>query len=150
MIPAVLSLTNFYLFLYYSRLNANYPHFPPEEELIHCILSAGDLQQGGKLCFLSKFAMKWPYLEVGGALLPDLVALYQWLHTDIQHNKFDSAAMTINIIAEEGEDKRKLYDRVKKNYNEYVKLIGVTESGEEKTFCEMVDDTPLLHFLTGV
>lgn len=112
--------------------------------------------------------MEWPCLRIGGALLPDLVKFYQWLHTDIAPLlTYDQAStMTIgkviarvetNVKKEEGVLIRELYERVKKNYNEYVQLTGFTEPGAKSTLAcnrnkrfTIADDIPILHFLTGL
>lgn len=147
-----------------------YPHFPSEQELTHCILSAGDLRQhseGGKLWLLSRFAMEWACLQVGGALLPALVELYRWLHLNLAHLLTYDQASSISIgrvltLAERnlgkelGEHIRNLYERVKVHYNRYVELIGgaigagacAAVRRGNKIFT-IADDIPLLHFLTG-
>lgn len=135
--------------------------------MTHCILGAEDLRQHlkeGKLRFLSHFVMEWPCLQVAGALLPDLVKLYQWLHTDIAVLLTQDKASTTTIgeiikcVEEKKSGIRELYENVKKNYNEYVELIGgVGEPGSRGTLVcgenrrfTIADDIPLLHFLTGV
>lgn len=151
----------------YSRLDAHYPHFLSQEELTHCILSAENLQQNPELRFLSRFAMEWSCLQVGGVLLLDLVELYQWLHTDIAHLLTRNEASTIsigevitrvekNLKGDSGQAIRDRYERVKKNYNEYVRWTGITETGANDTpLCcgnrkfTIADDIHLIHFLTG-
>jgi len=34
---------------------------------------------------LSKFALTYPRLKAGGALLPDLIEFYQWIHTELAY-----------------------------------------------------------------
>ena len=147
-----------------SHLSTHYPHFPSEEELIHCILSVGDLQQhseGGKRSLLSKILMDWPLLQVGGTLLPHLIELYQWLHNKIAHSLTYNQALTITIgkviaTAERNLPKKSrghyksLYEQVQRDFNHYVKLTGITKPGTrgDKRFF-IADDTPLIHFLTG-
>ena len=82
------------------RLQVHYPHFPSDQELTHCIVSAGDLQQhgeGGKLRLLASFTMEQPHLYRGGVLLPDLVEFYQWLHMDLAHLLTYDHASSITI-----------------------------------------------------
>ena len=151
-------------------MELHYPHFPSEQEFSHTILNAGDLEQhseGGKLRFLTRFAMEWPLLKVGGDLLPDLVELYHWLHMNISHLiTYDRASsLTIghvielverNSNKEMGEHLRNLYERVKLNYNHYVELIGgaigagacAAVRHENKIFT-IADEIPLLYFLSG-
>ena len=133
-----------------------YPHFPSEDELIHSILSSGDLQKhskGGKLSLLAKFTMERPLLHKGEVLLPDLVELYQWLHKDIAHllTYEKASSITIDQVVsfarkklnkQDGEHICNLYQRVKSNYNQYVTLIGSKS-------ISISDSTSLLCFLTG-
>ena len=153
------------------RLEVRYPHFPSEQELTHCILSAGDLQQhsqGGKLWLLARFAMEWPRLQRGGALLPELVELYQWLHSNTAHLLTYDQTSTItigqvislaerNLGREMGEHVRTLYENVKMNYNHYVELIGGAIGAgacaavrQGNKIFTIADDIPLLHFLSGM
>ena len=148
----------------------HYPHFPSEQEFCHTILSAGDLEQhseGGKLRILTRFTMDWPLLKVGGDLLPDLVELYRWLHMNIAHLITYERASSLaighviqlverNSSKEMGEYLRKLYERVKDNYNRYVELVGgaigagacAAVRRGNKIFT-IDDEIPLIHFLSG-
>ena len=147
-----------------------YPHFPSEQELTHCILSAGDLRQhseGGKLWLLSRLSMEWACLQVGGALLPSLVEFYRWLHLNLGHLlTYDQASsITIgqvlalaerNLGKEMGAHIRSLYERVKVHYNRYVELIGGAIGAgacaavrRGNRIFTIADDIPLLHFLSG-
>ena len=148
-----------------SRLDEVYPHFPSEQEVTHFILSSGDLQQyckGGKLRFLARFILEQPQLHTGGILLPDLVNLYQWLHKDIAHllTRDHASSITIGQVIdfaekklgkEQGKHIRKLYDRVKLNYNQYIELtggaIGIKPYATSRVN-NISDDLPLLNFLT--
>ena len=73
--------------LFISRfLDVQYPQFLSEEDFMHSIISYGDLEQhseGGELRVLSQFAQSWRILQAGGLLLPDLIELYQWIHTEL-------------------------------------------------------------------
>lgn len=137
----------------------HYPHFPVKQDLARCILSSGDLDQysqGCRLWLLSKFTLDWEYLQVGGALLPSLVELYQWLHMDIAYLLTREQASSITIgrvitLAEGNLDKqsgghiRKLYEDVKEGYNSYVELTGTAARGNT-----ISDNIPILNFLTGI
>ena len=111
--------------------------------------------------------MEWPNLQVGGALLPSLIELYEWLHTNISHLLTYDHASSISIgrvIAlvqrnsskEVGDHIRNLYEGVKIQYNRYVELIGgaigagacAAVRRGNRVFT-IADDIPLLHFLTG-
>ena len=70
---------------------------------------------------LSKFALTYPRLKAGGALLPDLIEFYQWIHTELaylvtkkyaQKNGFEEV-ITKADQKYEGRDLFKLYERVK-------------------------------------
>ena len=139
-----------------------YPHFPSEDELIHSILSSGDLQEhskGGKLSLLAKFTIEWPLLCKGEDLLPDLVEMYQWLHKDIAHllTYEEASSITIGQVVsfarkklnkQDGEHIWNLYQKVKSACNQYIKFVGGTISAS-KLNISVSDDTPVLHFLTG-
>lgn len=147
-----------------------YPNFPSEQELTHCILSSGNLQQqseGGKLQLLTRIITEQQHLYVGGALLPNLVELYQWLHRDIAHlvTRQDASTITIGRVVELAESNsskklgrhiRDLYEKVKQGYNQYVQLIGgaigagacVAVRRGNKIYT-ITDDMPLLYFLSG-
>ena len=70
---------------------------------------------------LSKFALTYPRLKAGGALLPDLIEFYQWIHTELaylvtknyaQKNGFEEV-ITKADQKYEGRDLFMLYERVK-------------------------------------
>ena len=70
---------------------------------------------------LSKFALTYPRLKAGGALLPDLIEFYQWIHTELaylvtkkyaQKNGFEEV-ITKADQKYEGRDLFKLFERVK-------------------------------------
>ena len=70
---------------------------------------------------LSKFALAYPRLKAGGALLPDLIEFYQWIHTELaylvtynyaQNNTLEDV-ITKADKKYEGLDLCQLYDRVK-------------------------------------
>ena len=110
--------------------------------------------------------MDWEHLQCGGVLLPDLVEFYQWLHTNLSHIITINHAGTITIgrvieLAKKNSTEEyakyldNLYKRVKKLYNEYVKMIGGVGSKEgasnyqnHKIFT-IKDDVPLLYLLSG-
>ena len=148
--------------VYYRKIELGYPHFPSEDELIHSILSSGDLQEhskGGTLSLLAKFTMERPLLHKGEGLLPDLVELYQWLHKDIAHllTHEEASSITIgqvvnfakrNLNKEDGEHIWNLYQRVKTHCNQYMKLVRRTVGASNVTI-SISDHTPLLRLLTG-
>lgn len=146
----------------------HYPNFPSGQELIHAILGEGNQQRSeedGRLQLLSKFAMEQKRLQVGGALLPDLVEFYTWIHTNLSHllTRDQAYSITIgrvitlteaNLSKESGVHIRQLYEGVKERYNHYVELIGGSigagACGSDNKISTIADDTSLLHFLTGM
>ena len=145
-----------------------YPRFPTVEEFTHSVLSIGGLQiySEGKLWLLEKFVMEWQHLQAAGILLPDLVELYKWLHTNISHlvtREYASSTSIGHIIKviernsnkELGEYLRNLYERVKVNYSCYVELLGGAVGTDlypvlcHEDMLTIRDDTPLLHLLSG-
>ena len=152
------------------KLSAHYPHFPSQSECIRGIMGGhvgDDDQEAKERPLLSKFAMDWERLQVGGVLLPDLVELYTWLHKNLAHMLTFERASTITvgkvislIEKKKGRDlgkyMRSLYERVKVNFNLYVELIGgVIGAGacaamhQENEITKISDDVPILHFLSG-
>ena len=65
-------------------LELHYPYFPNEADFTHSVLSSGDIVRDN-IALLLRFSLQWRRLQAGGELLPDLVELYQWLHTDLAH-----------------------------------------------------------------
>ena len=111
--------------------------------------------------------MDWSRLRVGGLLLPDIVELYQWLHTNLSHliTLERASSLTIgrvidlarlNYSRDYAKHISDLYERVKKRYNSYVEKIGsVIGAGacaaihQGNKIFPIKDDVPLLHFLSG-
>lgn len=149
-----------------SQLDAHYPHFPSEQECMRAIVG-GDVDQQSNLYLLPTFAMYWERLQVGGALLPDLIEFYTWLHKNLAHLLTIKKASTITIgrvvsLVEKKKGKelgkhiRDLYNRVKEQYNRYVDLIGgaigagaCAAMHRENQITKITDDVPILHFLSG-
>ena len=62
------------------------PISPKEGELCHYLISQGKLEQlsvNGEYHSLLRFTMDLKILEVSGELLPDLIELYNWIHTNL-------------------------------------------------------------------
>ena len=107
----------------FRSLEQHYPYFPSEKDFTHSVLSSGDITRDN-FSLLSRFALQWPRLQAGGELLPDLVELYQWLHTFLAHVvSYDMACkVKIKTVIERavrryspdmGEHLRQLFERVK-------------------------------------
>ena len=70
-----------------SELGTHFPHFPTEEEFSRSMLASanvGDVTRN-KFYVVSKFALMYPRLKAGGALLPDLIEFYQWIHRELAY-----------------------------------------------------------------
>ena len=109
--------------LCYRSLEHHYPYFPSEKDFTHSVLSCSDIEQNN-IAVLSPFALEWRRLKAGGELLPDLVELYQWLHTNLAHVVSYEMACKVKIKSvidravrkytpEEGDHLLKLFDKVK-------------------------------------
>ncbi len=147
-------------FLYATRkLKEVYPNFPSIRECAHSIIGIGDLQQYseiGDYWLLTKFAIKFPHLEKGGLLLPDLVELYRWIHTNLSNliTREQASFITMGHVIKKVKKKypksaeylRELFDRVKSNYNYYVDGVRAPISGHQ--IPRISDDTSIIHFLT--
>ena len=103
-------------------LETHFPHFATEEEFLQTMLSsvnASDVKNPHYV--LSKFALVYPRLKAGGALLPDLIEFYQWIHTKLAYlvtynyaqNHGLEEVITKADKKYEGLDLCQLYDRVK-------------------------------------
>ena len=70
-----------------SVLGTHFPHSPPEEELSWSILASANASNATQNQFyiLSKFALTYRRLNAGGALLPDLIEFYQWIHRELAY-----------------------------------------------------------------
>jgi len=104
-------------------LGTHFPHFPTEEEFSQSMLASANVSDvtHNKFYVLSKFALTYPRLKAGGALLPDLIEFYQWIHTELaylvtkkyaQKNGFEEV-ITKADQKYEGRDLLKLFERVK-------------------------------------
>ncbi len=112
----------FTLYLY-SCLEVHYPHFPTMDEFSQTMLSSVDIGDASKNEFyvLSKFVLEYPRLKAAGALLPDLLEFYQWIHSELAYlvtRKYAEKESIGTVItkAEEkyaGIDLNKLYEKVK-------------------------------------
>ena len=129
------------------------------QDLTRSIWSSSDLDEhseGGRLWLLLKFVKEWECLQVGGALLPHLVELYQWIHTYLSYllTREQASHFTIGLLIT-GLDRdlrqhiRDMYDKVQQEYNKYEKL---TAGATTATISDdaISDDTLLVDFLTGM
>lgn len=56
-------------------------------EFSHALLSLKHISDASQnqLYILSQFALEYPRLKAAGALLPDLVEFYRWLHNELAY-----------------------------------------------------------------
>ena len=92
------------------------------DEFFQTMLSSVDIGDASKnkLYVLSKFVLEYPRLQAAGALLPDLLQFYQWIHTELAYlvtrkNAENESIGAVITMAEKnaGIDLNKLYERVK-------------------------------------
>lgn len=128
------------------------------QDLTRSIWNLRDLDEhskGGRFWLLLKFVREWQCLQVGGALLPSLVELYQWIHTDIAYllTREQASHFTIGQLIKQAENTLNkqsrqhignMYNKVKQEYNKYVKLTAVA------TTATISDNTPLVDLLSGM
>jgi len=72
---------------------------PTEQTLTHSILSQVNLgdPRTNDLYPLSCFVVEYPRLKIAGELLPGIVELYQWLHTELAYAVSYEEATTITL-----------------------------------------------------
>ena len=113
---------------YHRSLERHYPYFPTEKDFTHSVLSATDIEQNN-IALLSRFALEWRRLQAGGELLPDLVELYQWLHTDLAHIVSYEMACKVKI--------KSVIDRAVRKYSpdmgEHLRQLFAKVKGEKLT-----------------
>ena len=68
-------------------LDQHYPHLVTENDYIKSLVTAREACNFDPtyLFALHHFTLEFQRLQVGGALLPDLVEFYQWIHTHLSH-----------------------------------------------------------------
>ena len=63
-----------------------YPSFPSMEEFSQTLMSLKSIGNIENPCYIiSQFTLEYPRLKAGGALLPDLIKLYWWIHTELAY-----------------------------------------------------------------
>ena len=68
-------------------LDQHYPHLVTENDYMKSLVAAREAcnLDPTYLFALHHFTLEYERLKVGGALLPDLVEFYQWIHTHLSH-----------------------------------------------------------------
>ena len=116
-----------------SDLEAHYPHFPTLDECFQTMLSSANISDTkNELFALSKFALEYPRLEAAGALLPELLEFYRWIHIELAYRVTFKYAEnhTIQELIEKADEEYKrrdmketkgfelpqLYEKVKGNF----------------------------------
>ena len=114
-----------YVHYYYRILEQHYPHPATENDYIKSLVDAIEAKNCNHthLFVLHQFTLKKQMLHLGGALLPDLVEFYQWIHTHMSHLVTYEKAKEMNIgkvislsakrySQEVGDKLKSLFDRI--------------------------------------
>lgn len=153
-------------------MNCRYPWFPDINALSVAVLSRTDTADPASVMYpLSQYVLQYPRLKMGIDLLPSVVELYQWLHTELTYaiTYNEAAAISLGRLAKVTAKHHSphvpaMCDQLKCKicfvlricfftvvlvfvvaFNSYVQLTGCTSS---KRPCSLSDDTPLLHLLS--
>ena len=107
-------------------LQAHYPVFTTVDALQQSLLANPYISshQENSEYVLAQFALQYQHLQLGGAMLPELVEFYQWIHQELAHviTHEDATKITlrraVRVLAksyspEEGERLMGLYNRLK-------------------------------------
>ena len=80
-------------------LDQHYPHLVTENDYIKSLVTARETCNFNPtyLFALHHFTLEYERLQVGGALLPDLVEFYQWIHTHLPYLVTFQRAQQITI-----------------------------------------------------
>ena len=79
-------------------MNVRYPWFPSVQTLSMSVLSDASLADpSNELYSLSRFVLEYPRLRGGMELLPGIVELYQYLHTEFMYAITYKEATTISL-----------------------------------------------------
>ena len=83
----------------YRILEQHYPHPATESDYMEHLVNATEASNCDVTNFfvLHTFKLEKTRLQVGGSLLPDLIELYQWIHTQLSYLVTDQRAKQINI-----------------------------------------------------
>ena len=86
-------------FFHFRILNQQYPHLATENEYMKSLVAARETHDlnDEHLFVLHRFTLEHDRLQLGGALLPDLVEFYQWIHTHLSHLVTYERAQEITI-----------------------------------------------------
>ncbi len=69
-----------------SYLAEHYPTFPSMGDFLNAVLASPNTgDEENPLYALSQFALEYSHLCAGEAVLPDLIHLYWWIHTDLAY-----------------------------------------------------------------
>lgn len=70
----------------FRQLEQLYPFFPSMGEFTHSLMPLESTRdQKNPLYIISQFALEYPRLKAGGALLPDLIHFYSWIHSELAY-----------------------------------------------------------------
>ncbi len=145
-----------------------FPAIPSKEDLIHSILTQGKLDQiskGGKYHCILRLTLELNQLQIGGELLPDLIELYKWLHSDLSQRitRHTATNTTISDVLQKaikhssedaGDHLKKLYENIMRNCMQYQNVDETSATAgsinlKRRKKIMFNNRTPLLHFLSG-
>lgn len=89
----------FYSCTNYRTLEQHYPHPATENDYMKSLVNATEDNNCSytHLFALNLFTLEQKKLQVGGALLPDLMEFYKWIHTQLSHLMTYERAKQITI-----------------------------------------------------
>ena len=115
-----------YMVVFYSYFNSrtlelHYPHPATENDLMKCLVDATEANNCNStyLFVLHRFILEQKMLQIGGALFPDLIEFYQWIHTELSHLVTYQKAEQISI----GKIISLSAKRYSKEYSEHLKNL---------------------------
>ncbi|XP_065913406.1 uncharacterized protein [Dysidea avara] len=152
----------------YRTLNEHYPHLATENEYMKSLVAAREAHDldDAHLFALHLFTLEYERLQLGGALLPDLVEFYQWIHTHLSYLVTYEKAQQITIgkiislsakrySQELCEHLTDLFKRIIEKYNAYLKVNGGTigeascDRTAKPTDAKCIDEnTPLIALIS--
>lgn len=95
-----------------------YPQYPSYADLLHDLLrevDTGVCNAENDLFPLTQFALEYERLCIIGVLLPDLIKLYQWIHTELVRHRVKwtyADTHTVEHVLGQIDEKDSIYDTV--------------------------------------
>lgn len=125
------------------HLSSRYPWFPDVNALTVAVLSRTDVSDPSSPVYpLSQFVLQYPRLKMGIDLLPSIVELYQWLHTELTYAvTYDEAAsITLGHLA-----------KVAAKYLSYFSAASYEKlKGNNVSSSLLIQSISVVHFCSGI